>query len=82
MERFILAEHEDQSSSRLLHSHCDWALTKSLIEVGNPGLYCFRGVLQLSALTLLRACRLQTPDMFLIRPVDAYECGELRFWLS
>src|ERR1700746_2774136 len=82
MERLILAEHEDQSSSRLLHRHCDWALTNSLIQVGSPGLYSFRAMFQLSAFPLLRASHLQTPNVFLICPVDTDECGELWFWLN
>jgi hypothetical protein len=49
MQRFILAQHEDQGSPRLLHCHGDGTIGEALAQLTDPGLHRFRGMFQLAA---------------------------------
>src|SRR5271165_3531757 len=82
MQGLILAEHEHQRSLHLLHRYGDRAIAESLTELSHPGLYRFRGVLQLSAFALRGAGCLQAPHMLLIRPIDTHERRELGLLLQ
>jgi hypothetical protein len=82
MQRFILAQHEDQGSPRLLHCHGDGTIGEALAQLTDPGLHRFR-VCSSSPLPLLRSHSSQAPHMLFIRPIDAYDEGsELRLLLN
>jgi len=78
MQELILAEHEHQRSLHLFHRDRDGAIAKSSTELPHPGLDRFRRVLYFSIFPLRRACRLQAPRRFLIRPIETHERRELR----
>jgi hypothetical protein len=79
MELLVLAQHEHQSPARLFHCDRDRARAESLAQLTDPRFDRLRRMLHLATLALLRACRFETPDMLLIRPIHPHESGELGF---
>src|SRR5207245_1821227 len=80
----VFAEHSYDCTARLFQSHGDGPAAETLVRFTGPDLDGFRGVLQLPVFDPRLASNLQSPDMFLIGPVQGNKRGKLHsggWWL-